>query len=78
MKEKAEEIFNKTHNHFLLWHGTGAQNMINILERGLMISGHNSLRSGSLFGDGIYFADSIQKSINYAPFYLNTGYVLLC
>ncbi len=75
---KEQRIFSKTHNHFMLWHGTGPQNIISIMERGLQIKPPNAAATGSIFGDGIYFADSLEKSFSYAPFQNNYNYILLC
>lgn len=76
--KRQENIFSKVHNHFLLWHGTGPQNILSIMERGLQIQPTNAALTGNLFGDGIYFADSLEKSIHYAPFQNGYNYILLC
>lgn len=54
---------NKKVEHF--WHGSRNQNWLNILSTGLLIRPSGAIHSGSMFGDGIYFADKAQKSIGY-------------
>ena len=49
--------------HF--FHGSRNQNWLNILSTGLMIRPAGAIHNGSMFGDGIYFADKAQKSIGY-------------
>ena len=51
----------------LLWHGSRTEHWISILQNGLKISpkSRHITRSGSLFGDGLYFAPDIMKSIGY-------------
>ncbi|ORZ03584.1 poly polymerase catalytic domain-domain-containing protein [Syncephalastrum racemosum] len=55
-----------TANRMLLWHGSHVANFMGILKQGLRpkpaAAGHN----GSLYGNGIYFADMFCKSISYA------------
>jgi poly [ADP-ribose] polymerase 2/3/4 len=55
-KNKKEEI---------LFHGSRNENFWFILEKGLLIRPSGAAYSGSMFGDGIYFASKAQKSINY-------------
>ncbi|CAF3181779.1 unnamed protein product [Rotaria socialis] len=52
-------------NHCLLWHGTGICNLISILSRGLLVGSLAARATGSLFGTGIYTADSFAKSLGY-------------
>jgi poly [ADP-ribose] polymerase len=49
----------------LYWHGSRNENWFNILQTGLLIRPSGAVHSGSMFGDGIYFADKAQKSIGY-------------
>lgn len=49
----------------LFWHGSRNENWLNILSTGLLIRPSGAIHSGSMFGDGIYFADKAQKSIGY-------------
>jgi poly [ADP-ribose] polymerase len=50
----------------LYWHGSRNENWFNILQTGLMIRPSGAVHTGSMFGDGIYFADKAQKSIGYS------------
>ncbi|CAF1193546.1 unnamed protein product [Rotaria sordida] len=52
-------------NHYLLWHGTSICNLISILTRGLLVGPLDATTTGSLFGKGIYTADTFEKSLNY-------------
>ena len=49
----------------LLWHGSRSENWMSILESGLVIRPTNAVYSGSMFGDGVYFADKARKSYGY-------------
>lgn len=49
----------------LYCHGSRNENWFNILQTGLLIRPSGAVHSGSMFGDGIYFADKAQKSIGY-------------
>ena len=53
-------------NVWPLWHGTQPQNMVGIISAGLKIRPSGSVYSGSMFGDGAYFAESFSKSANYS------------
>lgn len=50
-------------NDKMLWHGTRMYNMVHILRKGLIVPAHAA--NGSMFGRGIYFADSASKSMQY-------------
>jgi len=50
----------------LYWHGSRNENWFNIMQTGLMIRPSGAIHTGSMFGDGIYFADKAQKSIGYS------------
>lgn len=56
----------KLPNKMLLWHGTRGENLIGILQTGFRIAPSDASRTGSLFGEGIYFADTFSKSFQYA------------
>ena len=60
--EKESELNNK----YLLFHGTRAYNILGILAGGLKIAPVEAPTTGYNFGKGIYFADMISKSIDYA------------
>ncbi|KAG2217935.1 hypothetical protein INT45_004062 [Circinella minor] len=68
-------------NRKLLWHGSHANNFLGILKQGLRTKPAIAEQSGSMFGNGIYFADMFDKSINYSSngFYekKHPGYALL-
>lgn len=55
-----------TKNEQLLWHGSRNQNWFNIIQTGLLIRPSGAIYTGSMFGDGIYFANKAQKSIGYS------------
>lgn len=50
----------------LYWHGSRNENWFNIIQSGLLIRPSGAVHTGSMFGDGIYFADKAQKSIGYS------------
>lgn len=65
----------------LLYHGSRTENFLNILQNGLKIKPPGAAHTGSMFGNGIYFADQSSKSANYCwGFNRNTGtyYMLVC
>ena len=49
----------------MYWHGSRNENFFNIIQTGLLIRPSGAVHTGSMFGDGIYFADKAQKSIGY-------------
>ncbi|KAI9309588.1 ankyrin repeat-containing domain protein [Cunninghamella echinulata] len=73
----------KDTNRKLLWHGSQLGNFMGILKQGLRSKPKSARESGSLFGNGIYFADMFCKSMDFAsnlygkknPAY---GLLLLC
>jgi len=62
-----QERFKKWENlhRLLLWHGSRVANFLGILSLGLRIAPPESPITGWNFGKGIYFADSISKSMGY-------------
>lgn len=68
---KTEERYIKTFNtdknskEDLLWHGSRNQNWFNILQTGLLIRPSGAIYTGSMFSDGLYFANKARKSIGY-------------
>jgi len=67
MKESFEKKGKPIGNLSELWHGSRVGNCLSILSKGLMIMGEkSSLVNGSLFGRGLYFANSSSKSLNYS------------
>lgn len=55
----------KNNKQELFWHGSRNENWWSILTTGLLIRPSNAVHSGSMFGDGIYFADKFRKSYGY-------------
>lgn len=52
-----------------LWHGTGAANVLSILQKGLFVpptKGSGIHIAGRMFGDGVYLSRSATKSLNYS------------
>ena len=49
----------------LLWHGSRSENWLSILETGLVLNPARAVITGKMFGHGLYFATSFQKSLNY-------------
>ena len=68
--QKYDKHFNEvsTKNEQLYWHGSRNQNWFNILQTGLLIRPAGAIHTGSMFGDGIYFANKAAKSIGYSSF----------
>ncbi len=71
INNKTQKIFDKHMDKVevkkkrLYWHGSRNENWFNILQTGLLIRPSGAVHTGSMFGDGIYFADKAQKSIGY-------------
>jgi hypothetical protein len=61
-------------NKMMLWHGTKAENIIGILQSGFRIAPDESFRTGSILGNGVYFADTFGKSLNYTQSYWSGKY----
>jgi poly [ADP-ribose] polymerase len=72
VNKKTQEKFNKNFEQARVkkkrfyWHGSRNENWFNILQTGLLIRPSGAVHTGSMFGDGIYFADKAQKSIGYS------------
>lgn len=58
------QLFSKS-NTWLCWHGTRSANVVGITKRGLLIRPAGAVHTGSMFGDGKYFAWQSTKSLNY-------------
>lgn len=54
-----------TSDEMLLYHGSRNENWWSILNNGLKIRPSNAIHTGSMFGDGIYWANKARKSIGY-------------
>lgn len=55
----------KNHTVKRFWHGSRNGNWLNILQSGLLIRPTGVATVGSMYGDGIYFADKALKSFGY-------------
>lgn len=64
LDKKDMEMFSKS-NTWLCWHGTRSANVVGITKRGLLIRPAGAVHTGSMFGDGKYFAWQSTKSLNY-------------
>lgn len=62
--EHVAKANNKTTRMY--WHGSRNENWFNIIQTGLLIRPSGAIHTGSMFGDGIYFADKSQKSVGYS------------
>lgn len=51
-----------------LWHGSRNENWFSIMENSLMLNPVSAVRTGAMFGPGIYFAPSCEKSWNYTSY----------
>lgn len=71
VNEKTQKIFDtnfakaQTKERKLYWHGSRNENWFNIVQTGLMIRPSGAVHTGSMFGDGIYFANKSQKALGY-------------
>lgn len=62
---EGKEAESPTSKEMLLYHGSRNENWWSILNNGLKIRPANAIRTGSMFGDGIYWANKARKSIGY-------------
>ncbi|CAF5152157.1 unnamed protein product, partial [Rotaria magnacalcarata] len=62
--------------------GTSVCNLISILNRGLLVEPMAATTTGSLFGKGIYTADTFAKSLGYCSGIIQTDgqhcFMILC
>jgi Poly(ADP-ribose) polymerase catalytic domain/Poly(ADP-ribose) polymerase, regulatory domain/WGR domain len=70
-------IFQRKPNTCLLWHGTRTVNVASILTTGLKINPVGVTKTGSMFGNGIYFANCSSKSTQYT-YATDVGMLFLC
>jgi hypothetical protein len=88
-KESEDINENKDYNKNLLFHGSKVFNFLGILINGLKISPKEAPKCGNSFGNGIYFADNFEKSLNYCDYFeyfddsinkkkIRNKYMLLC
>jgi poly [ADP-ribose] polymerase 2/3/4 len=54
---------NKTQRY--LWHGSRNENWWSIIENGLVLNPASAIKTGAMFGKGLYFADLARKSLGY-------------
>jgi len=72
INNKTQSVFDANFNKSkvkkrrLYWHGSRNENWFNIIQTGLMIRPSGAVHTGSMFGDGIYFANKSQKSLGYS------------
>jgi poly [ADP-ribose] polymerase len=72
INKKTQEVFDKNYgkarfkDRKLFWHGSCNENWFNIVQSGLLIRPSGAVHTGSMFGDGIYFANKAQKSLGYS------------
>jgi len=59
-----------------LLHGSRPQNILSIFKSGLMVRPTNGGYNGSAYGDGIYHADKLQKSLGYCG-YQNDKFIMI-
>ena len=64
-QESYEAVSVLSRKNDLFWHGSRTENWWSIMSNGLMIRPSNAVYTGSMFGDGLYFASKAQKSIGY-------------
>lgn len=55
-------------NSRLLWHGSSNANWLSILTNGLQVRPPGIPTTGSMFGNGLYFAELSQKSVGYTSY----------
>lgn len=70
--QKECDIFNRA-NVWLCWHGTRSANICGITKQGLLVRPKGVVHTGSMFGDGKYFAWQSTKSLNYCDGGYYTG-----
>lgn len=67
--EEVRATAERVRNIQRLWHGTGAANVLSILQKGLFVpptTGSGIHIAGRAFGDGVYMSRSATKSLNYS------------
>lgn len=65
-KEKSLSLMKEVGNIQPLFHGSGPQNILGICKHGLLMRPPGVYITGSMFGNGLYFADQSSKSQQYA------------
>ena len=64
LDKEERDLFTQA-NTWLAWHGTRSANVVGITKRGLLVRPAGAVHTGSMFGDGKYFAWQSTKSLNY-------------
>jgi poly [ADP-ribose] polymerase len=64
LDKELTDLYTKA-NTWLCWHGTRSANVVGITKKGLMVRPAGAVHTGSMFGDGKYFAWQSTKSLNY-------------
>jgi len=64
-------------NRRLLFHGSAMTNMLGIMAQGLRIAPPEAPTTGYMFGKGVYFADTFDKSAGYTSGH-QTRLMLMC
>jgi hypothetical protein len=87
-RENENENENEFYNKNLLFHGSKVFNFLGIITKGLKISPREAPKCGNIYGNGIYFADNFEKSLNYCDYFeyfdenvnktIRNKYMLLC
>lgn len=49
----------------LFWHGSRTENWLSIFRTGLVLNPTSAVITGKMFGHGLYFADTFEKSLGY-------------
>lgn len=65
-KDKSAPVMRDIGNVKPLFHGSGPQNILGICKHGLLMRPPGVYITGSMFGNGLYFADQSSKSEQYA------------
>jgi len=71
--DKKELELLESSNTWLCWHGTRSANLAGITTRGLLVRPSGAIHTGSMFGDGKYYAWQSTKSLNYCDGGYYTG-----
>ena len=71
------QLGNDIKKRILLFHGTKAENLLGILNKGLLIAPIEAQSSGNKYGNGIYLSDSFDKARDYCYRNGNKIYVLV-
>ena len=75
--ERFEKVAAEVGNRKLLFHGSGISNFLGLLAQGMRIAPPEAPTTGFMFGKGCYFADMMQKSLQYSTG-VKSKLLLLC